>query len=39
MTVTLVKRDPKQKLPFEVYDVDCSIRYRLHRTLIEPIEY
>ena len=38
--VTLVKRDPKQKLPFEVYDVDCSIDYRLHRHFEErPIEY
>ena len=40
VTVTLVKRDPKQKLPFEVYDVDCSIRYRLHRHFDRtPIEY
>ena len=38
--VTLVKRDPKQKLPFEVYDVDCSIDYRLHRHFEQrPIEY
>lgn len=38
--VTLVKRDPKLKLPFDVYDVDCSIDYRLHRHFEEtPIEY
>jgi hypothetical protein len=38
--VTLVQRDPKLKLPFEVYDLDCSIKYRLHRHFEdEPIEY
>ena len=38
--VTLVARDPKQKLPFEVYDVDCAVAYRLHRHFeLEPIDY
>jgi hypothetical protein len=38
--VTLLKRDPKLNLPFELYDVDCSIQYRLHRHFEEePIEY
>lgn len=40
LTVTLVKRDPKQGLPFWVYDMDCSVRYRLHRQFERtPIEY
>lgn len=29
--ITLVKRDPKLRLPFGVYDASCSIEYRLHR--------
>lgn len=38
--VTLAKRDPKLRIPFEVYDVDCSIEYRLHRHFEQrPIEY
>ena len=38
--VTLLRRDPKLNLPFEVYDVDCSIQYRLHRHFEEnPIKY
>lgn len=38
--VTLAKRDPKMKAPFEVFDVDCSIDYRLHRHFEkQPIEY
>jgi hypothetical protein len=38
--VTLVKRDAKLKLPFDVYDIDLSIRYRLHRHFEQaPIEY
>lgn len=31
-----VKRDPKLKLSFEVLDVDCSIKYRLHGRSVEP---
>jgi len=38
--VTLLRRDPKLNLPFEVYDVDCSVEYRLHRHFEEhPITY
>ncbi len=38
--VTLVKRDPKLQIPFGVYDVDCSIEYRLHRHFEQhPLEY
>ena len=38
--ITLVKRDPNIENPFEVYDVDCDIRYRLHRHFgREPIDY
>lgn len=29
--VTLVKKDPGIDLPFEIFDVDCQVRYRLHR--------
>ena len=38
--ITLVTRDPNIENPFEVYDVDCDIRYRLHRHFgREPIGY
>ncbi len=38
--ITLVRRDPNIENPFEVYDVDCHIRYRLHRHFgREPIDY
>jgi len=38
--ITLVKRDPKLKLPVEVYDVDCSIKYRVHRHFERvPLDY
>ena len=38
--ITLVRRDPKLNLPLEVYDVDCSIQYRVHRSFLrDPIEY
>ena len=38
--ITLVKRDPNIENLFEVYDVDCDIRYRLHRHFgREPIDY
>ena len=38
--ITLLKRDPNIENPFEVYDVDCDIRYRLHRHFRrEPIDY
>ena len=38
--VALLERDPMLGLPFEVYDVDCSIQYRLHRHFEpDPIEY
>lgn len=38
--VTLVKRDPKLNIPFEVYDADCSIEYRVHRHFErKPLEY
>ena len=40
VSITLVKRDPNIENPFEVYDVDCDIRYRLHRHFgREPIDY
>src|SRR5437870_4622286 len=40
LNVRLLARDPMLNLPFEVYDVDCSIRYRLHRHFErDPIEY
>lgn len=29
--VTLIRRDPKIRVPFEVHDADCVIEYRLHR--------
>jgi hypothetical protein len=31
LTILLRQRDPNISLPFEVYDVDCHIRYRRHR--------
>lgn len=38
--VTLVKRDAMLKVPLEVYDLDFSMRYRLHRHFErEPIQY
>lgn len=38
--VTLVKKDPDLDLPFEIFDVNCSIRYRLHRHFErQPVEY
>jgi hypothetical protein len=38
--VTLLARDPVLNLPFELRDVDCSIRYRLHRNFQrEAIRY
>jgi len=38
--VTLVKRDPNLNAPFEVYDADCSIDYRVHRHFErKPLEY
>lgn len=38
--VTLLKRDPDIALKLSVYDVDCSIEYRLHRHFErQPIEY
>lgn len=38
--VALLRRDPKLNLPMEVYDVDCSIQYRTHRSFEQnPIEY
>ena len=38
--VTLLARDPMLNLPFELHDVDCEIRYRLHRDFErDPIEY
>lgn len=40
MTVTLKKKDRRLALPLVVYHVDCSIRYRLHRSFeSDPIEY
>ena len=40
VSITLVKRDQNIENPFEVYDVDCDIRYRLHRHFgREPIDY
>ncbi len=38
--VTLLRRDPNISLKLSVYDVDCSIEYRLHRHFErKPIEY
>ena len=38
--VTLLKRDPRLNLPVEVYDVDCSIQYRVHRHFERvPLDY
>ena len=38
--ITLMKRDRNIENSFEVYDVDCAIRYRLHRSFKrEPIDY
>lgn len=38
--ITLIERDPNIENPFEVYDVDCDIRYRFHRHFgREPIDY
>ena len=38
--VTLVRHDPDISLDFDVWDVDCVIRYRLHRHFRrEPIDY
>jgi hypothetical protein len=38
--VTLLARDPVLNLPFGLHDVDCSIRYRLHRNFQrEAIDY
>ena len=38
--VTLLRRDPRVKLPFAVYDLDCSIQYGLHRDFeSNPTEY
>ena len=38
--VTLAKRDPMIDTRFEIYDVDCSIRYLPHRRFQrEPVEY
>jgi hypothetical protein len=34
--VTLLQQDSKLDLPREIYDVDCSIQYRLHRNF-EPV--
>jgi len=32
VAIVLRRRDPEISLPFEVYDVDCRIRYRRHRS-------
>ncbi|MFN0165364.1 MAG: hypothetical protein ACKV22_02950 [Bryobacteraceae bacterium] len=38
--VTLVRRDPNIDVPFELFDVDCCIRFRRHRSFErEPLEY
>lgn len=40
LKITLIERDPMLLTPFEVYDVDCAIEYRLHRNFVKrPIEY
>jgi hypothetical protein len=31
VSILLRRRDPRISLPFEVYDVDCKVRYRRHR--------
>ncbi|MAE61318.1 MAG: hypothetical protein CMJ49_08180 [Planctomycetaceae bacterium] len=31
ITVTLTQRDPHVEIPFDLYDVDCFVDYRLHR--------
>jgi len=38
--VTLLHHDPDIDISFDVWDVDCAIRYRLHRNFRrEPIDY
>ena len=38
--ITLMKRDPGLNLPVKVYDVDCSIQYRVHRHFERvPLDY
>ena len=40
VSITLVKRDKNIVNPFEVFDVDCPIQYRLHRHFERvPIDY
>ena len=40
VAVTLVKKDPDIDVEMGVYDVDCPIRYRVHRNFNEqPIDY
>ena len=40
VTVVLLKRDPNVTFKMDLYDVDCSIKYRLHRHFEDkPIEY
>lgn len=40
LKVTLLKRDPNIDVKLSLYDVDCSIEYRLHRHFESvPIEY
>ena len=38
--VSLLRRDPMLDLPLDVLDVDCMVRYRLHRHFEEkPLDY
>jgi len=40
VAITLMVRDSRIEIPFEVYDVDCAILYRAHRNFKpEPIDY
>ncbi len=40
VTVTLVRRDSDIDAPFDLYDVDCYIKYRLHRDFQpSPVHY
>ena len=38
--ITLLHHDPEIAIDFDVWDVDCAIRYRLHRNFRrEPLDY
>lgn len=38
--VTLVRRDPNIEPPFQIYDINCTVKYRPHRNFIkEDLDY